>query len=72
MISNIDKMIIRLIGLSTDEKPPATNGSSFIEMDTGDLYFYDGENSEWIKSGGGGGGGSAVVGAAVVGTAIAG
>lgn len=69
MISNIDKMIIRLIGLSTDEKPPATNGSSFIEMDTGDLYFYDGENSEWIKSGGGG---SAVVGAAVVGTAIAG
>ena len=71
MISNIDKAIIKLIGLSTDEKPPATNGSSFIEMDTGDLYFYDGENSQWIKSGGGGGG-SAVVGAALVGTAIAG
>ena len=71
MISNIDKAIIKLIGLSTDEKPLATNGSSFIEMDTGDLYFYDGENSQWIKSGGGGGG-SAVVGSAVVGTAIAG
>ena len=37
-------------GLSTDTKPTGDsvqNGSSFIEMDTGKLYFYDSDNSEW-------------------------
>ena len=37
-------------GLSTDEKPDAANnGSMFVEMDTGKLYFYDGENAVWME-----------------------
>lgn len=42
-----------LRGLSTDEKPTeingkkVDNGSTFIEIDTGKLYFYDLENEEW-------------------------
>ncbi len=36
-------------GLSTDEKPTekVSNGSVFIEIDTGKLYFYDLDNEEW-------------------------
>lgn len=35
--------------LSTDEKPVGNveNGSQLIEMDTGKVYLYDAENSEW-------------------------
>jgi hypothetical protein len=34
--------------LSTDTKPlDVPNGSFCVEMDTGKLYFYDGENAEW-------------------------
>lgn len=46
-------------GLSTDEKPvqkydcrQIDNGSSFLEMDTGSIYFYDMESGEWMKFGG--------------------
>lgn len=47
------------IGLSTDEMPNATNGSTFLMMDTGDKYVYSAEGDEWHedvrgKSGGGG------------------
>lgn len=43
--------IVELSGLSTDEKPieGITNGSKFEEIDTGDTYMYDAENSIWIK-----------------------
>lgn len=40
-------------GLSTDEKPTTYgkleigNGSSFIEMDTSKIFFYDEENHTW-------------------------
>ena len=41
-------------GLSTDEKPIGelddkviSNGCTFIEIDTGKIYFYDLENEEW-------------------------
>lgn len=36
-------------GLSTDQKPTEgiANGSVFIEMDTGKIYFYDLENTTW-------------------------
>jgi hypothetical protein len=41
-------------GLSTDEKPVGTykkfkiaNGSTFFEMDTKELKFYDEEHKEW-------------------------
>ena len=36
-------------GLSTDEKPTENvgNGSTFIEIDTGAIFFYDLDNEEW-------------------------
>ncbi len=38
-------------GLSTDEKPTddIPNGSTFLEMDTSDVYAYDAENAQWRK-----------------------
>ena len=42
-----------LRGLSTDEKPTeingknVDNGSVFIEIDTGKVFLYDLENTEW-------------------------
>lgn len=55
--SNIKEgeFLVELMGLSTDEKPTTINngdilnGSSFIEMDTQEIYFYDEENSEWVN-----------------------
>lgn len=41
---------LELSGLSTDTKPTGEkipNGSSFLEMDTGTVYFWDKENSQW-------------------------
>lgn len=44
---------VELRGLSTDEKPTEINdkiidnGSVFIEIDTGKIYFYDLENEQW-------------------------
>lgn len=46
--------LLELRGLSTDEKPTEIengtieNGSVFIEIDTGDVYIFDAENTEWI------------------------
>ena len=38
-------------GLSTDTKPTSCAVNSlFLELDTGDFYYYDGE--EWAKIGG--------------------
>lgn len=41
-------------GLSTDNKPTENivNGSAFIEMDTGTLYFYDQAGESWLPWGG--------------------
>lgn len=38
-------------GLSTDTKPldGVYQGSMFIEIDTGDVYMYDGASGEWVK-----------------------
>lgn len=44
---NLD--MTRYRGLSTDTKPDADFGSTFHEMDTGDVYRFDG--SEWQKCG---------------------
>ena len=47
------KITVELRGLSTDTKPTEINnkaidnGSTFIEIDTGKIYFYDLENQEW-------------------------
>lgn len=42
-------------GLSTDTKPtgeylgkPIANTSTFFEMDTQDVYFYDGGTNAWL------------------------
>ena len=61
---------LSFMGLSTDEKPvdvfnigpaavPVVNSSAFYEIDTGDLYLFEEENTDWVKQniGGGGGGG---------------
>lgn len=39
--------------LSTDSKPTAriANGSTLIEMDTGDIYMFDEAGNEWVKVG---------------------
>lgn len=41
--------LIEAVCLSTDTKPTTgiANGSQLIEMDTGKIYFYDKENTEW-------------------------
>lgn len=43
-----DGASVSFVGLSSDDKPEsAPNGAAFIEMDTGNVYFFDAENSEW-------------------------
>lgn len=48
-------VMVELRGLSTDTKPTQIgenyidNGSTFIEIDTGDIYMFDLENNEWHK-----------------------
>lgn len=46
---------ISLEGLSTDTKPtetyngnPIANGSTFLELDTKTVYYYDEENDTWV------------------------
>lgn len=38
-------------GLSTDTKPKATNGSAFVEMNTGKIYFYNAAGGAWVEWG---------------------
>lgn len=40
--------MFELRGLSTDTKPTTSipNGTSFLEIDTGEIYYFDGE--QWI------------------------
>lgn len=42
-----------IMGLSTDTKPndpiEVSNGSIFVEMDTGKVFFYDEDGEEWIE-----------------------
>lgn len=52
-----DRPLSELYGLSNDEKPidefegrPIYTGSIFIEIDTGDSYFYDSDNKTWIAT----------------------
>ena len=57
-------IMTELRGLSTDDKPEVfegnviDNGSTYTEIDTGDVYMYDLVNTTWNKvaSGNGGGG----------------
>jgi hypothetical protein len=50
-----DAIKLSLYGLSTDTKPTGTyegkkiaNGSTFFEMDTQVVKFYDAENDTWV------------------------
>ena len=49
----VEAINVELRGLSTDTKPTEVNerevgnGSTFIEIDTGKIFFYDAENKEW-------------------------
>lgn len=47
-----DTLYVELEGKSTDTKPTTGVGvnSKFLELDTGDFYYFDG--SEWAKIGG--------------------
>lgn len=49
------KRYFEFAGLSTDTKPTEEvgTGSAFLEVDSGDVYFYDEVGEEWIKAGGG-------------------
>lgn len=42
---------VQYYGLSTDTKPTieVPNGSAFIEMDTGKLYFFDAAGASWVE-----------------------
>lgn len=63
--SNIEgegKFLVELRGLSDDDKPTTLNGgtiqngSTYTEIDTGDKYMYDLENTTWYKVESGNGG----------------
>ena len=47
------KQYMEYAGLSTDEKPIGgiLTGSTFLEVDTADVYFYDEDSESWIKAG---------------------
>ena len=55
MVTIIEKIVIgtdvtySYVGKSTDEKPFSTNGSQFLEMDTGKEYFFDGDEKGWSE-----------------------
>ena len=49
MITN-NGATLNLMGLSTDDKPTdAAINTLFLELDTGDFYYFNGE--EWAKVG---------------------
>lgn len=58
-----DTILGEIVGLSTDTKPTemggktVANGSSFVEMDTGNIFLFDQANEEWSQFSGGSGGG---------------
>lgn len=63
MITNVNSPQLRdgvyssaatYFGLSTDAKPTGPeigNGSCYLEMDSGKIWFYDAENSQWLEWG---------------------
>lgn len=63
-IKGAGKFLVEFRGLEDDDKPTSIdggtieNGSTFIEIDTGDVYMYDLENTTWYKTMSGNGGGN--------------
>ena len=55
LVKDDTKKELDLNGLSTDTKPTVsfeglklTNGSTFFEMDTQNVYFYDQDVEDWL------------------------
>lgn len=49
-LNDTKERILDLRGLSTDTKPTDVgNGSTFIEINTGDVYLFDGTSKTWKK-----------------------
>lgn len=55
--NNANRITLEIYGKSSDTKPidfietcPIINGSIFIEMDTGNAYFFDEETHTWIPA----------------------
>ena len=49
-----DREQATFFGLSTDTKPTGdtvANGSCFLEMDTGKIWFYDADGAQWLEWG---------------------
>ena len=42
---------VEYAGTSADDKPTegVATGSIFVEADTGNVYFFDATNSEWVE-----------------------
>lgn len=52
MVTPVNEKVVEYRGLSSDEKPINNiigNGSLFIEMDTGNVFFFDKENYTWLQ-----------------------
>lgn len=55
--TNKNTIMVELRGLSLDDKPTTiddvniANGSTFIEIDTGKIYMYDLQNTQWLELG---------------------
>ena len=49
-----DRQYVECAGLSTDEKPVdgLMTGSTFLEVDTGDVFLFDEVGESWNKVGG--------------------
>lgn len=54
-LGNTESRLMEFRGKSSDIKPigeyqgePIPNGSTFLEMDTQEVFFYDGETNQWI------------------------
>ena len=52
---SIDEEVFSFKGLSTDSKPTGeymgkniANGSSFFELNTQDIKFYDADSQDWV------------------------
>ena len=46
-----NKIIANLYGTSEDTKPTSgyANGSTFLEVDTGKIYLFNEDSSEWVE-----------------------
>lgn len=74
-----NRSVLQIVGLSTDVKPtvkvenmPLTNGSIYVELNTGKRYLFDEENKMWYLNSSNNQsdpGKNPIIGEAVIGTA---